>query len=115
MYRNYEEYERFYDEMVEKNGLDPSKKRTVEQFQRENYRDKVEWYLMEEWSTMAFHDIFFSDCYEDESDEMTPEEIRGEELHGAVYDIIEHGQDKGMSVNQTARLVYEFLSKEKAI
>ena len=118
MYRNYEEYERSYEEMMRSNHLDKSKfrKRTQEEFYRDNYRDRVEWYLMEEWGTEAFHNIFFADCdYENESEEITPEEERAEELHHCVYDIIEESQDKGMSINQTAGKVYEYLSKENAI
>lgn len=118
MYRNYEEYQKIMGEMIRQNNMEGKiKLRTLEEFLRDNYRDKVEWYLMEEWGTEPFHEIFYAGCEppEDESDEISPEEERADELHGVVYEIIMGGMKLGMSVNQTARKVYEYLSKEKAI
>lgn len=120
MYRNYQEYLTFFEDVLAKN-VPPGvflKKQTLEQFLWENYRDKIEWYLMEEWDTNSFTEIFYGNCYlsdVEESDELTPEEIRAEELHGGVHDIIEDGFEKGLSIPQTAKKVFDYLSKEKAI
>lgn len=119
MYRNYQEYEKDFAErivpFISAVGKAPRKK-SVEEFNRENYRDKVEWYLCAEWSVESLADVFYGDCdLEDDSDYMTPEEERGDELHSGVYEIVENGYNNGECVNQTAYAVYEYLKKESVI
>lgn len=115
MYRNYEEYLINFEEMVA-NAPKNIKLRKLdrEEFEYENYRDKVEWYLMEEWNAPYFHDIFYTNC-DLESEELTPEEKRSDKMHYKVLDIIEYHYDNNMSVNQAAAKVYRYLKKKKAI
>lgn len=116
MYRNYEEYEKCFEEMQKKAPKSINlRKQTPEEFASENYRDKIEWYLVEEWNTDFFHNIFFGNCPENYSDEITPEEQRADELHGRVCDIIWEGWEKGWDVPKTARAVFVYLISEKAI
>jgi hypothetical protein len=116
MYRNYEEYESALDKLQENAPANVKiKKKTRQEFDYENYRDKIEWYLMEEWGTEPFHEIFFGHLTDIESDEPTPEDFRAEELHGCVYDIIDSCYEKKFSVNQAASKIYLYLKKEKAI
>jgi hypothetical protein len=119
MYRNYEEYQKDFNERIapeaEKHNI-KCKLQSKEKFEEENYRDKVEFYLTEEWGTPELHDIFYKDCdFSSDSEEETPEEKRGDELHEKYYDIVSEGYSKGYSVNQTARKAYEYFSKEKTI
>lgn len=116
MYRNYEEYEKAFVEMIAKvpAGI-RLKKKTREEFARDNYRDKVEWYLMAEWCTDSFMDIIYRDVEYvegDESDEMTPEEKVADELHTHIFDMIDCGLLRRESVNETARVVYGYLKRE---
>lgn len=116
MYRNYEEYLTFFQEVLAKNipaGV-TLKKKTIEEFLVENYRDKIEWYLMAEWETPPFHEIFYANIdlsQVEENDEMTNEEIRADEVHNKVHDIIENGRNKGLSIPQTAKKVLDYLAK----
>lgn len=118
MYRNYDEYLAELEKMRRNapNGM-TFRKKTKDEFHRENYKDKVEWYLMEEWDTGYFHEIFFPEA--SETEESTPEEIdqeqRGYDLHNGVHNIIEKCYRKGMSVNQAAAKVYRYLKKKEAI
>lgn len=116
MYRNYAEYEKHFDDM-QKNGPQAVrgklKKKTPEQFEVENYRDKVEFYLAEEWDTGWFHDIFCTE--ENMSDEMTPEEKRLLELYEKVYDIIFSGLERNDCIPNVARKVLVFLQKENVL
>ena len=119
MYRNYEEYEKAFEIMIERApaGIKIVKK-SQEEFLVDNYRDKIEWYLMEEWETATFPEIFYRDCdydLDEDSDELSPEEMRGDELNSGVWEIVNNGYERGMSVNQTAFLVYEYLKNEGAI
>lgn len=116
MYRNYEEYEKALGEMIAKAPAGVRfKKKTREEFAKENYRDKVEWYLMNEWCTETFLDIIYRDVEyveDDESDEMTPEEEVADEMHNHIFDIIDCGLLRRESVNETARVVYGYLKRE---
>jgi hypothetical protein len=117
MYRNYNEYLIEHEKMVA-NAPEGMKihKKSEEQFDHDNYRDKVEWYLMEEWNTDAFHNIFFAGCdMDDDSEEPTPEEERAYDLHHRVHNIIDKCYTKKMSVNQAASKVYNYLKKKEAI
>lgn len=120
MYRNYEEYLTHFQEFLSKNAPAGArlKKKTIEEFLADNYRDKIEWYLMEEWETPPFHDIFYGDIdfsNVEENDEMTEEEILADEINDKVYDIIENGREKGLSIPQTAKKVLDYLSKNSIL
>ena len=116
MYRNYEEYERFIEESKEKfpSAAGKIKKKSYEEFLRENYRDKIEFYLMAEWSVGPFHEIFYGEI-DLESQEMTDEEIRADQIHNGVHDIIDQCYLNGESVNNAAVLVLDFLKNEGAV
>jgi hypothetical protein len=119
MYRNYEEYEVALEKLLENAPKNVKiEKKTKEQFEHDNYRDKVEWYLMEEWNTKPLHEIFFGHIVnddDDDSDEFTPEEYRAEELHGGVHDILDSCFEKGCGISQAAGKVFKYLKKQKAI
>ena len=120
MYRNYEEYEKAFEVMVKRAapaGINIVKK-SLEEFLVDNYRDKIEWYLTQEWGTETFPEIFYRDCecdLDEDCDEISEEEMRGDDLHSGVWEIVNDGYERGMSVNQTAFAVYEYLKNEGAI
>jgi len=115
MYRDYQHYEQAFERMTEQapEGV-ILRKLSWEEFHEENYKDKVEFYLMEEWCLPPFHEIFFSG-EDHESEERTPADDRGEMLHGGVHDILDHGYENKWNVVQTAAKILEFLKNQSAI
>jgi hypothetical protein len=111
MYKNYEEYEFYFEEMLKSAPKNIKfKKLSLEEFLSTNYKDKVEWYLCEEWNLDPFHEIFFSHS-DMESETMSPEEILYEKLYHSCTNIIENGRINKVSVNQTALEVLNFLKE----
>lgn len=118
MFRDYAEYERYFEKMMEQapESIKPKlKKKSPAEFERENYYDKVEWYLVEEWGTDSFIDIFYGKCEENDSEVETPEEKRARELHEGVHDIVWDGWEVNAAIPLVARAVFVYLFEKKAI
>lgn len=120
MYRDYETYLKEFAEIIAKNpGMEEKMKpRSKEQFLWENYRDKVEWYLVEEWGTKHFHDIFYENVdwqASMESEELTEDEERGCDLQDATNEIIHNCYENKECIQKAATLVLDYLKKEQAV
>jgi len=111
MYRDYDEYLHFYNTVLvpfgEKNGV-MVRKKDLQEFLKENYKDRIECYLIDEHDIDAFQDLFFGKGDED-SEEMTPEEVRFDKMYCTVCDIIDDCREAGLSIPQAAGLIFEYL------
>lgn len=117
MYRDYEEYLHFYNTVLvpfsEKNGV-MVKKKDLQEFLKENYKDRIECYLIDEHDIDAFHDLFFGKG-DMESEQMTPEEVRFDNMYITMCDIIDDCREAGLDVPQAAGLIFEYLTVLKIV
>lgn len=111
MYRDYSDYLASYSEDVKK--IPNLRKKSLEEFLWENYRDKVEYYLMEEYCLEPFHEIIYSDVSETdmESEELTESEKKAHDIHDQVGDIIESGFKNKISIQRVARKVFSLFKE----
>ena len=112
MFKDYQDYLNFHNNDLlpfsEKHNI-VIRKKTLEQFLIENYKDSVEHYLMTQYKTDAFHDLFFGKGDMD-SDELTREEILYEQMYNVVCNLIEVCRVSGFDINRTSRLVFDILT-----
>ena len=112
MFKDYQDYLNFHNNELlpisQKTNV-VVRKKTLEQFLIDNYKDRVEHYLMTQYKTDAFHDLFFGKGDMD-SDELTSEEIRYERLYNVICNLIEVCRISGFDINRTSRLVFDILT-----
>lgn len=110
----YEQYEKMHEEV--KKHYPNARKMSRAEVAKERFCDRVQTYFMNEWEDKTFPDIIFANCdLDDESEEMTPEDERAEEIHHGIHAILDLAWDRKDNVPNTAGLIYEFLKMEKAI
>jgi len=112
MFKDYQDYLNFHNNELlpfsEKHNV-VIRKKTLEQFLIENYKDRVEHCLMEQYKIDAFHDLFFGKGDMD-SDELTREEILYERLYNVVCRTIEVCREFGFDIDRTSRLIFDILT-----
>lgn len=115
MFKSYGEYEKFYNEARKR--FPKIRKKTPLEVEFENYRDLVEYYLVSEYCTLPFSEMFYGDVSmkDFQSEVMTPAETRGYMIQEQTDSMIKLGFEGKVSVPETAANVYDYLKKAKAI
>lgn len=113
MFKSYSEYEEWYNET--KKRFPKIRKKTVLEVVFENYRDLVEYYLVSEYCTLPFSEVFYGDVSNFQSEIMTPAETRGFMIQDQTDEMIRLGFEGLVSVPETAANVYDYWKQAKAI
>ena len=114
MIKSYGEYEEWYNEA--KKRFPKIRKKTVLEVVFENYRDLVEYYLVSEYCTLPFSEVFYGDVSSNfQSEVMTPAETRGYIIQEQTDSMIKLGFEGLVSVPETAANVYSYWKRAKVV
>ena len=115
MFKSYGEYEEWYNEA--KKRFPKIRKQTMLEVEFENYRFLVEYYLISEYCTLHFSEMFYGDVSMNDfqSEVMTPAETKGYMIQEHTDNMIKIGFEGKISVPETAANVYKYWKQVKAI
>jgi len=106
VFRSYADYLKKIDELIEKGLVNKSfKKKTFSEWHLDDYADRVQDYLVEEF----MEDNFVDQCYRSGNGSIDRQDAEGDELFDFIWQIIEYNYFKKNNVPQTAGMIRENL------
>lgn len=115
MFTSYSQYEEWYEEA--KKRFPKIRKKTVREVELENYHDLVEYYIVTEYCTKPFHEVFYGDVtlQDFQSEVMTPIETKGHLIQDNTDSMIVSGFEGKVSVPETAANVHAYWKQVGAV